>query len=76
MAWMFAVGTNRSTPDFYLGVLGYGLGALGLVASFAALALHPWRSAGRARTLWLLAHLPALACVLALAFLWLALHIA
>jgi uncharacterized membrane protein YhaH (DUF805 family) len=76
MAWMRQVGTNRSAPDLYLGMVGYAFAALAVIATIAALALHPWRAGGRRGAFWLALHVAALAGVLCLATLWLALHLA
>jgi small-conductance mechanosensitive channel len=70
------LGTNRSLPDLILGLIGYVMTLLAIIASIAALVFHPWRRGGAKEWLRLGLHLPALIACFALAFLWLALHLA
>ncbi len=68
--------TNRSLPDLILGIIGYVMTLLAIIASIAALFFHPWRRGSAREWLLLGLHLPALIACFALAFLWLALHLA
>ncbi len=75
-AVMAATGTNRTDPDFWLGLTGFVTGLAALVASFAAVLLVTIARRRRAEWPWLLVHLVMAALVSATASSWLGAHIA
>jgi len=73
--WIFAVGTNRSDPDLYLGIVGFVALAAALIATIAG-TVSVIRRGIRRFWPWLLAHLAGLALALVLAGSWIGSHLA
>jgi hypothetical protein len=73
---MGVLGTNRSQADLWLGLTGFGCGALALLAAVAVLIAHPWRGAESTDWAVLAAHGVGVLLVLAAGGVWLGAHIA
>lgn len=73
-AWIFAVGTNRTDPDLYLGIIGFVALAAALIATIAGV-VSVIRQGIRRYWPWLLAHLAGLALALVLAGSWIGAHL-
>ncbi|HUT50844.1 MAG TPA: hypothetical protein VM325_16050 [Alphaproteobacteria bacterium] len=74
-AWLFSVGTNRTLPVLYLGIVGFVALAAALIATIAGTVSVIRHGIGRYWP-WLLAHLAGLALALVLAGSWIGAHLA
>jgi len=73
--WMAIAGTNRSSVDLSLALVGYLAFAVALITSIAG-AVIAFRDGGQQMWPWLVAQVTALGTALCLAFVWLGAHLA
>jgi len=73
-AWISYVGTNRTEPDLYLGIVGFVALGVALPTTIAGTVIVVRHGIGR-HWPWLLAHLAALVLALAIAFGWIGAHL-
>ena len=74
-AWRSHAGSNRTDPDFYLAMAGYGALVAAVVATVVAVVLVV-RGGIRRTWPWLSVHLAAICVILLMAGDWLGAHIA
>lgn len=75
-AAMHVTGTNRSDPDRWLGVAGYALSLLALLATAVMLFLFPYKAAVKWEWAAFAAHFLLLIALAVLGVLWIAFHLA
>jgi hypothetical protein len=73
-AWISYVGTNRTEPDLYLGIVGFVALGVALPTTIAGIVIVIRHGIGQ-HWPWLLAHLAALVLALAIAFGWIGAHL-
>ena len=71
--WIAIVGTNRSMPDLYLGIVGFAALLAALLFSIAAVIIVFRRDPKQWP--WLIAHLGGVALASALGFGWMGAHL-
>ena len=74
--WMDIAETNRSEPDLYLAIAGFGALVLAALASLFLLGLIIAKPETRSGWPWLLVHLAAMVLVAAMGGEWLGSHLA